>query len=343
MRSFASDYRCKPHPSIVEAVVKACADATSSSYGEDQTTRHATELLKHHFGGDAIVFFVSNGTAANRLALQTTLAHSYSAVISTEYAHVNTAECGAIESLGHKVLPVPTQDGKLDLQHVMNYLAQRRDIHLTYPQVLSISNATELGSVYSLDELRQIGAFARDHKLVLHIDGARLSNAAAYLGARNLTEVSLAVGAGVITLGGTKNGGMMGDVVIFRDPVLADVATRLHKQQGQLCARMHCIAAQFIAFFTDELWLKNAQHSNAMATLLAEKCLRELDLKPVYPVDSNAVFVTLPSDVIAKMLKETDFYIWDERAGTVRWMCSWETTEEDVGSLIKLAKRACSS
>lgn len=340
MRSFASDYRCKPHPAVVEAVMKACADATDRSYGEDKITRQATEILAHHFGGNVAVFFVSNGTAANRLALQTVLQHPFSAVICTDDAHINTTECGAIESLGYKLLTMPLcRAAKINPLFTDCYLAQRRDIHLTYPQVLSISNATELGAVYSLDELRLIGDFAKEKQLALHIDGARLSNAAAHLGVNNLAEISLAIGADAVTLGGTKNGGMMGDAVIFRNPDLAEIATRLHKQQGQLGARMQCIAAQFTALFTDDLWLKNARNANAMAALLAERCQRELGITADYPMDSNAVFVALPREIIPKLLEETDFYTWNENTNTVRWMCAWDTTEEEVDALIKLVKR----
>ncbi len=337
MRSFASDYDCKPHPAVMKAVVQAMEAEPSGVYGQDRFTREATELLKERFGATDVLF-VNNGTSANRLALKSLLNRPFHCVISTECSHINVHECGAIESLGHKILPTPDHYGKIHIGEIERRFRQRNDIHMAYPWAVSISNATEFGTVYSYEELHAIGQFG----LPLHIDGARMANAVAHLDHKktSLRKMISNIGVSTISFGCTKNGGMMGDAVLFFGGGHApNSAVWLHKQQGQLCARMHVIAAQVIALFKNDLWMKNARDSNAMASLLAERCINELDLHPVYPVESNVVFVQLPKKTILKMLQETRFYVWDGTAGIVRWMCSWDTTEKDVDELITLVKK----
>lgn len=345
MHSFASDYHCKPHPAVVKAVVQAMEEEPSGTYGADDVTLRAEELLQEYFGEHTSILFVANGTAANRLALQTILNRPYHSVIATSDSHINTHEGGALESLGHKILPISTNNGKVDPKKLFAYLHKEDDVHLTLPHVLSISNATEVGTVYLPKELEHIRESTRSKELLLHIDGARLANAFVSCGVSHLTDerLKMEADADAITVGGTKNGGIMGDAVILSHHhsyhSLADVALRIRKQQGQLCPRMHVIAAQFIALFTDDLWLKNARQSNTMASLLADRCMYEIGLKPVYPVQSNAVFVKLPKETISNLLQKTEFYVWDRTEGIVRWMCSWDTTEKDVDEFINLVKK----
>lgn len=339
MKSFASDYRCQPHPAVVQAVVNACSEAADNSYGGDSITEAAARHLSLQFGSATIYpFFVSNGTAANRLALQTVLTRPYESVLCSEYAHINTAEAGALESLGHKVIPMPTIDGKIEVGVLDRYVRYQKDIHLTYPRVLSISNPTELGTVYHEDELEVIGNYAWSNNLILHIDGARLSNAAAAWNVDSLAPLISSTKGVVLTLGATKNGGMLGDAVIFFEHREAKVALRLQKQHGQLSARTHLIAAQVAALYSKNIWRENAANANQMAKLLAERC-RTLGFSEEYPVESNAIFVRLPHKLIPKLQKKTPFYVWDEAEGIVRWMCSWDTTEGDVHEFVQLIKQ----
>lgn len=341
MNAFFADYECRPHPSVAEAIAKACSSKVDGPYGQDKTTRRATETIQSFFGGRLTCFFVSSGTAANRLALSTLLCHSIESVICSKLAHINTFEAGAIESLGHKLLTFVPRNGKVKfLQSIEALLKQRSDTHLTYPSVLSVSNATEVGTVYTYEELGYLGHYAHDNDLKFHIDGARLSNAAAHLNVKNLFHLSFGINADAVTMGGAKNGGGLGDLVIFRDSALAKkVAARLHKQQGQLCPRVHLIAAQFDALFTNNLWFQNAQGANMMATLLAERCTNEMDLPPLYPVQSNAVFLKLPRASILSLKEEAGIPPWDEKKNVVRFMSAWDTTTRDVDDLVCLVKK----
>jgi threonine aldolase len=335
---FASDYRTHPHPKVMQFITAACIHPTGGNYGEEEVTDQALGNLRWHFGEESTAFFVSNGSAANQLALDTLLERPYESVICAEESHINVHECGAMERFGFKLLPVTTRDGKIHPESLSGFIDHRKDIHRTYPKVVSISNATEIGTVYSLKELRAIGRWAHKHDFLFHIDGARLSNAAVHLGCDNLGEITFDIGADAVTLGATKNGGMLGDAVIFPNKKLANIAVRLHKQHGQLCARQHILSTQFSALYDCGLWAKNAGNANRMATLLAQRCKEEFGLNPVYEVQSNAVFVKLPQTVIEGLLEEADFHPWDSSKGIVRWMCSWSTTKEEVNSFIELIR-----
>lgn len=340
MKSFASDYLCRPHPSVVAAVQEACTRESDGSYGDDSFTRYALSLFDGLFPMPA-VHYVLTGTAANCLALETLLGPPFSAVICTETSHLNRHEAGATERSGHKLIPVFARDGKIDLNAVEDALKKRKDIHAAYPTVLSISNATELGTVYSQKELVEIDKFACVHDLRFHVDGARLAYAMVGSYEKEIRiPLPFAPHVSALSFGATKIGGMLGDAVVFpyASPEREDLAIRLQKQCGHLCARVHCIAAQFTALFTENLWLTLAAHANQKAQLLANGLL-ELGIALVYPVESNAVFVRLHPDVIAKLLTKTKFYVWDEREHTVRWMCSWNTTEYDVSELLILVKQ----
>lgn len=345
MKSFASDYRCKPHPAVVQAVVDACAYEPFKSYGDDHLTASVQGVICDLFGLDELyTCYVSNGTAANRLALQTLLTRPYMSVLCTEVAHINTFEGGAIESLGYKLRALPGEQGKLRWVDLNRVTYESRDVHVTTPTVISLSNATEVGTIYSDEEVEEICAWAVNNDCIIHIDGARLANAAAKeTGAILLKTLMSDEAVSAITLGGTKIGGMFGEVVVFKDSELYAAAMRLQKQQGQLHARSNLIAAQICALYAEDLWLTNARQANAMAVLLAQRVEKELGFRLVYPVETNAVFVELQPNIkgripLGSLPEETNCYVWEREASVIRWMCAWDTTEEDVNQFVRFLK-----
>jgi threonine aldolase len=283
--------------------------------------------VAHEFGPDASAFFVFNGTGANVLSLRAAC-RRFEGVICAETAHLNVDECGAPEAIaGLKLLTVPGVDGKLTPELVESRIARVGDEHAVQPHVVSISQCTELGTLYTPEETRALAEMAHSHDLLLHIDGARLANAAAALGV-SLGEV--AAGADVLSFGGTKNGLLGAEAVVLLNPTLAHDFLYIRKQSMQLASKMRFLAAQFDALLSDELWLRCAGQANAMAARLAGALADVPELTITRPVQSNAVFALLPPAVTASLQRDYPFYIWDESAGEVRWMCSWDTTEEDV-------------
>jgi threonine aldolase len=251
-------------------------------------------------------------------------------VICAESSHLNVDEGGAPEAIaGVKLLSVPTEDGKLTPQRVESRIVRLGDEHAVQPRVVSITQCTELGTVYTLEETRALVDVAHAHGLVLHVDGARLSNAAAALGAP-LRALSTDAGVDLVSFGGTKNGLIGADAVVFLASELADGFEYLRKQSLQLASKMRFLAAQFEALFTDELWLRCAAHANAMAARLAGAVAGVPGVTITQPVQTNAVFATLPREAREALREHFAFYDWDETRGEVRWMCSWDTTEEDV-------------
>ncbi len=341
---FAADYACPVHPEVVQAITQAAATYPNGSYGEDPITQKTTSYLRQYFGEKTTILYCSSGTAANRIVLQTLLGQPCNAVICTNAAHINNNECGALESLGHKILVVPTKDGKIHLDCITGIMMlDCRDVHHVRPTVLSIAQATEWGTVYSQEELVNLGHFARHYKLKIHVDGARLFHADATTNNLANFVANLSVlGADAITFGGTKNGGMLADAIIIGDPVLGDTATLLHKQQGQLCARTHVLAAEFKTLCTNSLGFKLAHHANCTARLLAKLYSRkfgtDFTTNPAYPVESNAVFLWLPTMVTDKLQKEVDFYKWGSSEGQtlIRLICSWNTASDDVHQFLNV-------
>ena len=334
-RGFASDNNSGAHPEVLEAIA-AANDGHVVAYGDDDYTARARECFRDHFGPEAEAFMVFNGTGANVLSLQV-LTRPYEAVICPDTAHLNVDECGAPERIaGVKLLPVPTPDGKLTPDLVASRIERVGDQHASQPRVVSISNATELGTVYAPDEVRTLADLAHEHNLYLHVDGARLANAAASRGV-SLGALSADAGVDVLSFGGTKNGLLIGDAVVFLRLGLARDFLYVRKQSMQLASKMRFLAAQFEALLAGDLWLRNASHANAMARRLAE-AITDLDgVELVYRVEANGVFANLPRPGIDRLRKalpaEHPFYVWDDAAGTVRLMCSWDTTEEDVDGL----------
>jgi threonine aldolase len=340
-RSFASDNNAGIHAEVLEAI-SAANHGHAVGYGDDPFTRSALRKFEHHFGPGISVFPVFNGTAANVLSLAA-LTKSFHAVICGEAAHLYVDECGAPEKFsGCKVIPIPTVEGRLTSEAVRRAYHGIGDQHHVQPRVISITQATEVGTVYKANEVRALARFAHDRGMFLHMDGARIANAAASQGL-NLRQATRDLGVDVLSFGGTKNGAMGAEAVIFFDKRLSQDFLYLRKQGMQLASKMRFISAQFEALLTDDLWLRSAQHANRMAKLL-EKDLRSIpQVKIVHKVEANGIFAQVPRPAIAKLRKRYFFYDWDEEASVVRWMCSFDTTEDDVHQFAKFVAQTVGS
>jgi threonine aldolase len=332
-RSFASDNNAGVHPEVLKAISDANR-GHAVGYGDDSYTDAAVRKFKQQFGSDIEVFMVFNGTAANCLSLKA-LTDSYHAVICSESAHIYADECGAPEKFtGCKLLPIPTTDGKLTVESVSHAYHGIGDQHHVQPRVISITQATEMGTVYKAEEITALARFAHEREMFLHVDGARIANAAASLGV-SLRQATRDLGVDVLSFGGTKNGAMGAEAVIFFDRKLCQDFLYLRKQGMQLASKMRFISAQFDALLTGSLWLKNAQHANRMARLLKEQLGEIPQVKIIYKVEANGVFAKIPHRAIARLQKRYFFYAWNEQRSVVRWMCSFDTTEQDVRQFVK--------
>jgi threonine aldolase len=325
-RGFASDNSATIHPDVLAAIARVNVGHTFG-YGHDEYSWGVAQRVARCFGEEAQAFFVFNGTGANVTCLRSVY-EPFAAVICADTAHLNVDECGAPEAIaGVKLLTVPGVDGKLTPDAVMRRVARVGDEHAVQAQVLSISQCTELGTLYTQEEVRELAAVAHERGLLLHVDGARLSNAAAALGT---TLREAAPGADLISFGGTKNGLLGAEAVVLVNSDVANDFNYIRKQSMQLASKMRFLAAQFDALLSDELWLRCAGHANWMAARLAAAVDDVSGLTITRPVQTNAVFARLPAPVISTLQRDHPFYTWDETAGEVRWMCSWDTTEEDV-------------
>lgn len=340
-RGFASDNNAGVLPQILEAV-NICNQGHVVGYGADIYTEQAKKLFKEQLGPDTEVFFVFTGTAANVLGL-TSVVRSWNSLIAAETAHLEQDECGAPEKfIGCKVLTVATPDGKLTVDHIQKHLHGFDFEHHAQPKVISITQASEMGTVYSVAEIKTIAEFVHSKSLLLHMDGARLANAAVSLGLP-FKAFTTDAGVDILSFGGTKNGMMMGEAICFLKPGLSSDFKYIRKQGMQLASKMRFISAQYIAYFTDDLWKKSASHSNRMAALLAEK-LRTVDgIRITQKVDSNGVFVIIPHSVAEKVRTEYFFYPWNETISEYRLMTSWDTTEEDICEFSSLLKKEMSA
>ncbi len=328
VRSFASDNNAGVHSEVLAAIVAANQGHTVG-YGDDSYTVSAVEKFREHFGADIEVFFVFNGTAANTLSLQA-MTRPYHAVICTDAAHIHTDECGAPERFtGCKLITLPAPDGKLTVDAIKSAYHGIGDEHHVQPRVIAITQATETGTTYKPAEIEAIANFARAHDLFLHMDGARLANAAAALN-QSLRQATRDLGIDILSFGGTKNGLMGGEAVVFFNRDLAQNFKFIRKQGMQLASKMRFIAVQFETLLTGDLWLKSACRANAMAMLLETEVRKIPQLKIVYPVEANGVFVQVPREAIARIRERYFFYVWNEETSVVRWMCSFDTTEEDI-------------
>jgi threonine aldolase len=342
-RGFASDNNSGAHPEILEAIA-AANDGHVAAYGDDDYTAAARERFREHFGEAAEPFLVFNGTGANVLALEA-LTRPFEAVICPDTAHLNVDECGAPERIaGVKLIAVPTADGKLTPDLVAGQLTRIGDQHASQLRLVSVSEATELGTVYSPEELRSLADLAHEHKMLLHVDGSRLANAAASLD-QPLRALTNDAGVDAFSFGGTKNGLLIGDAVVFLRPDLARDFLFIRKQSMQLASKMRFLGAQFDALLGGDLWLRNAAHANAMARRLADAISAIDGVELAHPVEANGVFATVPAEAIERLREALHaalpFYVWDEAAGTIRLMCSWDTTEDDVDGLVSALSAAC--
>lgn len=330
MKAFASDNYSGVHPAIMEALQKANA-AHAGSYGNDEYTARAVNKFKELFGDDIEVFFVYNGTGANVLGL-TTITQSFNSIICAEGAHINVDESTAPEKfLGCKLVTIATTDGKITAGQVKEKIQRIGDQHHPQAKVVSISQASEYGTVYSLDEIKALS----ETGLHLHMDGSRIANAAVTL---NKPFKEITKGVDVLSFGGTKNGLMFGEAVVFFNKELAKNFMYQRKQAMQLASKMRFISAQFEALLTNDLWKKNATHTNNLAKLLGAELSKIKGIKVTQKVEANGVFATMPAHIIEPLQKEYPFYVWAEKTNEVRLMCSWDSTREEVNMFIEKIK-----
>ena len=336
-RGFASDNNATIHPEVLAAIAAANV-GHAGGYGHDPHTEALERRLEEVFGPGCRSFLVFNGTGANVVALRAAC-RRWEAVICSTVSHLNVDEGGAPEAVaGVKLLGVQAPQGKLTAEGVRARIERLGDEHAVQPRLVSISQSTELGTVYTAEEVGALADLAHEHGLLLHMDGARLANAAVSLGA-GLADVSIRAGVDILSLGGTKNGLLGGEAVIFARPETAAGVPWLRKQSLQLASKMRYVAVQFDALLRDELWSRSAGQANAMAARLAGQVRDLPGVQITQPVQANAVFAILPPAVTAELQREFPFYVWDERTGEVRWMCSWDTTEEDVDAFVAALRR----
>ena len=336
-RSSASDNNAGVHPEIIDAV-RAANEGHVVAYGDDPFTARATKVFQKHFGKDVAVFFVFGGTGANVLGLKA-ITNSYEAVICAETAHINVDECGAPEKFtGCKLLSVKTPDGKLRLDDIKPFLHGVGFEHHVQPRVISVSQATEMGTVYSKSELKTLARFAHDHNMLLHVDGARIANAAVSLNA-SFKEITVDSGVDVLSFGGAKNGMMYGEAVVFFDKKRAIDFKYIRKQGMHLPSKMRFISAQFETLLGTDLWRRSAAHANRMARVLASELEKIPQIKITQPVEANGVFAEIPAKFVPALQKKYFFYVWNEETSECRFMASFDTTEEDVRDFVALVRK----
>lgn len=336
MKGFASDNNAGIHPEVLKAIEKANT-GHCVAYGDDPYTESAIKKIKKVFGENIEVYFVFNGTAANVVGISG-LINSYHGIICSETSHMFNDECGAPEKfIGGMLLPVRTADGKLTVDLIKSRMKGIDFEHHIQPKIISITQSTELGTVYTIEEIKKIAQFAHQHNLYLHVDGARIYNAAVYLDV-GLKEMTVDAGIDILSLGGTKNGLLLGEAIIFFNKTLAGQFKYIRKQSMQLASKMRFISVQFEALFTNNLWKKNAENANKMAKLLADEIKDIPQVKIIQKVQSNAIFASVPPYYISLLQEKYFFYVWDEENSIVRWMTAFDTTEEDVNNFIKHIK-----
>jgi threonine aldolase len=336
-RSFASDNNSGVHPHILEALERANAGHVVA-YGDDPYTASAVKKFRELLGSDIEVYFVFGGTGANVLGIKT-VSQSHHAVVCAETAHISVDECGAPENFtGCKLLTISTLDGKLTVESVKPVLHAVGNEHHSQPRIISISQSTEMGTVYSAGEIKALAAFARHHNMLLHVDGARIANAAAGLNL-GLKEITADVGVDVLSFGGAKNGMMYGEALVFFNKSLAKDFKYIRKQGMQLASKMRFISAQFETLISNDLWLQNASHANRMAQLLARGLSECPQIRLTQKVEANGVFAVIPKRYVPALQEKYFFYVWNEATSEVRLMTSFDTTEEDVEDFVDYVKR----
>jgi len=336
-RSFASDNNAGVHPEIIEAL-RAANEGHVVAYGDDPFTERATKVFQKHFGKDIAVYFVFGGTGANVLGLKA-ITNSYEAVVCAETAHINVDECGAPEKFtGCKLLSVKTRDGKLRPDDVKPFLHGVGFEHHVQPRVISVSQATEMATVYTKSELKTLARFAHDHDMLLHVDGARIANAAVSLNA-GFKEITAEAGVDVLSFGGAKNGMMYGEAVVFFDKKRAADFKYIRKQGMHLPSKMRFISAQFETLLGGDLWRRSAAHANRMARILASELEKIPQIKVTQPVEANGVFAEIPEKFVPALQKKYFFYVWNEETSECRFMASFDTTEDDIRDFVALVRK----
>jgi len=335
---FGSDNHSGVHPDIIRSI-ESVNVGYSVAYGDDDYTKRAVEKVKEHFGRNIDVYFVGNGTAANILGLKI-VTDSFNSIFCAETAHLNVHECcGPEKFTGCKLVTVPTSDGKLTVDLLKSYIVGFGDPHMAQPKVISITQSTELGTIYTSKEIKDLSDFAHKNGMLLHMDGARLCNAAAYLDV-NLNDISGNVGVDVLSFGGTKNGMMFGDAVIFFGKKLSKNFEFIRKQGMHLTSKMRFISAQFEALLSNGLWEENATHANKIAQLLYDKVKDIPQIRVTQKVQANAVFAVLPKKILTKLNEKYSFHVTNEQTLEVRWMCSFNTSNEDVMNFVETIRKA---
>jgi threonine aldolase len=335
-RSFASDNNAGIHPEMIEAI-KAANDGHVVAYGNDHYTARAVKVFEKHFGRNIAVYFVFGGTGANVLGLKA-ITKSHQAIVCAETAHVNVDECGAPEkNTGCKLIALPTPDGKLRVEQIKPLLYATGNEHHVQPRVISVSQATEMGTIYTKKELKALADFAHANDMLLHVDGARIANAAVSLN-ESLKAITADAGVDLLSFGGTKNGMMYGEAVVFFDKQRASDFKYIRKQGTHLPSKMRFISAQFEALLSTDLWRRSAEHANRMAQMLATELAKLPQIKLTQPVESNGVFAIIPPKYIPQLQKKYFFYVWDEEISEVRFMASFDTEEEDIQTFIEAMK-----
>ena len=345
-RGFGSDNHSGFSPEVLEALVRA-NDRHALAYGDDEVTARLEVLIKETFGQQASIYLVFNGTGANVLCIDA-MCRSHEAVVCAETAHINVDECGAPQRVvGCRLLTVDTPDGKLTPALVKTRLHGFGFEHHSQPKAISISQPTELGTLYTLEEIKALADLAHSYDMYLHVDGARLANAAVALGC-SFKEMTTDLGVDALSFGGTKNGLLMGESCVLLNPALDNDMLYRRKQMTQLGSKMRFMAAQMEVYLGQKsevggrrekpLWKRNAEHSNRMAQLLKAEVEKVDGVKIMYPVQVNSLFVKLPREVWHRLQERYFFYDWDEDADVVRWMCSFDTTEEDIHSFVNALK-----
>ncbi|TMQ91538.1 low specificity L-threonine aldolase, partial [Actinomadura soli] len=327
-RGFASDNQASVHPDVLAALATVNA-GHQPAYGADAVTARLREIVRRHFGERAEVFPMFNGTGANVVSLQA-MSERWSSVVCPESAHINTDECGAPEKIaGLKLVTVPAPDGKLTPELVETHTTGFGNVQRRQPAVVSITQSTELGTVYTPEETAAVAAAAHERGMSVHMDGARIANAAASLGVP-LRALTTDAGVDVLSFGGTKNGLLLGEAIVVLNPDAARGVDYLRKSSMQLASKMRYVSAQLIALLEGDLWLRNAAHANAMARRLEAAARTVPGVEITQAVEANAVFAIVPKTAAERLRKRFPFYTWDERTGEVRWICSFDTTETDV-------------
>ena len=335
-RGFGSDNHSGASPEAIEALVRANSEH-ALAYGDDEVTARLEQLIQTTFGPQAKIYLVFNGTGANVLSIDA-MCRSHEAVVCAETAHINVDECGAPQRVvGCRLLTVDTPDGKLTPDLVRTRLHGFGFEHHSQPKAISISQPTELGTLYTLDEIRALAELAHSHGMYLHVDGARLANAAVALGC-SFKEMTTDCGVDALSFGGTKNGLLMGESCVLLNPALDVEMKYRRKQMTQLGSKMRFMAAQMECYLKSGMWRRNAEHSNRMAQMLRAEVEKVEGVKIMYPVQVNSVFAQLPTDVWHRLQQRYFFYDWDEAADVVRWMCSFDTTEDDIHGFINALK-----